>query len=122
MHLFNPGILRDLPGRVLVVAGQQDQAKARLLQPSECVHRLRFERVAQGEHPEGLALAGNRDHRPAHSLKRRNATGKARKIDAAIRKEARAADDDLFPVDMRSEEHTSELQSLMRISYAVFCL
>src|SRR3546814_4031759 len=29
---------------------------------------------------------------------------------------AQAADDD------RSEEHTSELQSLMRISYAVFCL
>src|SRR3546814_12925753 len=25
-------------------------------------------------------------------------------------------------VDHRSEEHTSELQSLMRISYAVFCL
>src|SRR3546814_4441160 len=25
-------------------------------------------------------------------------------------------------VDGRSEEHTSELQSLMRISYAVFCL
>src|SRR3546814_9463506 len=24
--------------------------------------------------------------------------------------------------DQRSEEHTSELQSLMRISYAVFCL
>src|SRR3546814_3470358 len=28
------------------------------------------------------------------------------------------ADDD----EQRSEEHTSELQSLMRISYAVFCL
>src|SRR3546814_6852823 len=28
-----------------------------------------------------------------------------------------------LPIDMtRSEEHTSELQSLMRISYAVFCL
>src|SRR3546814_9805679 len=27
-----------------------------------------------------------------------------------------------WPVTMRSEEHTSELQSLMRISYAVFCL
>src|SRR3546814_5956348 len=26
------------------------------------------------------------------------------------------------PDDIRSEEHTSELQSLMRISYAVFCL
>src|SRR3546814_5423867 len=29
--------------------------------------------------------------------------------------------DDRLPRD-RSEEHTSELQSLMRISYAVFCL
>src|SRR3546814_5300130 len=27
-----------------------------------------------------------------------------------------------FPSSWRSEEHTSELQSLMRISYAVFCL
>src|SRR3546814_3594133 len=29
---------------------------------------------------------------------------------------------ELFGFDPRSEEHTSELQSLMRISYAVFCL
>src|SRR3546814_8108597 len=28
----------------------------------------------------------------------------------------------LSPLRFRSEEHTSELQSLMRISYAVFCL
>src|SRR3546814_9131557 len=28
----------------------------------------------------------------------------------------------LEDADVRSEEHTSELQSLMRISYAVFCL
>src|SRR3546814_1748254 len=28
----------------------------------------------------------------------------------------------VLPADFRSEEHTSELQSLMRISYAVFCL
>src|SRR3546814_3966244 len=28
----------------------------------------------------------------------------------------------LFDLNPRSEEHTSELQSLMRISYAVFCL
>src|SRR3546814_2298267 len=27
-----------------------------------------------------------------------------------------------YPETARSEEHTSELQSLMRISYAVFCL
>src|SRR3546814_7544533 len=30
--------------------------------------------------------------------------------------------DALFRQRQRSEEHTSELQSLMRISYAVFCL
>src|SRR3546814_6724902 len=34
---------------------------------------------------------------------------------------ARGADDHVRRV-ARSEEHTSELQSLMRISYAVFCL
>src|SRR3546814_8971883 len=36
-----------------------------------------------------------------------------------------AVDGDVFPqaaLAGRSEEHTSELQSLMRISYAVFCL
>src|SRR3546814_1251337 len=36
--------------------------------------------------------------------------GQARRVDA------------LQLVETRSEEHTSELQSLMRISYAVFCL
>src|SRR3546814_9349008 len=31
-------------------------------------------------------------------------------------------EEDAATFDLRSEEHTSELQSLMRISYAVFCL
>src|SRR3546814_10042214 len=34
----------------------------------------------------------------------------------------KAAVRDLVHLPKRSEEHTSELQSLMRISYAVFCL
>src|SRR3546814_10401101 len=34
----------------------------------------------------------------------------------------KAANDVLQNAVQRSEEHTSELQSLMRISYAVFCL
>src|SRR3546814_5873954 len=34
----------------------------------------------------------------------------------------RAASSDCDTPAVRSEEHTSELQSLMRISYAVFCL
>src|SRR3546814_7628246 len=33
-----------------------------------------------------------------------------------------AVERELQPMKGRSEEHTSELQSLMRISYAVFCL
>src|SRR3546814_1044964 len=40
----------------------------------------------------------------------------ANKIDAAV------AICMAIGATMRSEEHTSELQSLMRISYAVFCL
>src|SRR3546814_12728085 len=39
----------------------------------------------------------------------------AAKFDAAVTKALTAK-------EQRSEEHTSELQSLMRISYAVFCL
>src|SRR3546814_6077398 len=39
-------------------------------------------------------------------------------LDTEFTGEAWAADG----VKIRSEEHTSELQSLMRISYAVFCL
>src|SRR3546814_10117501 len=35
---------------------------------------------------------------------------------------ARLQGDEAVQPTMRSEEHTSELQSLMRISYAVFCL
>src|SRR3546814_10193767 len=38
------------------------------------------------------------------------------------RAQIQAQNAELFQVDGRSEEHTSELQSLMRNSYAVFCL
>src|SRR3546814_192565 len=45
------------------------------------------------------------------------------RIDAGVaRRRAAAVVLEADPVDQRSEEHTSELQSLMRISYAVFCL
>src|SRR3546814_4469669 len=38
------------------------------------------------------------------------------------RRQPRPAAVDELRIRLRSEEHTSELQSLMRISYAVFCL
>src|SRR3546814_2596453 len=43
----------------------------------------------------------------------RNVTNSARPIEML---------EDFEGIKLRSEEHTSELQSLMRISYAVFCL
>src|SRR3546814_1680690 len=49
--------------------------------------------------------------------------GRRRKLVLQYQLDA-AIDVDLcdLPFGLRSEEHTSELQSLMRISYAVFCL
>src|SRR3546814_2627240 len=41
---------------------------------------------------------------------------------AASRLQEREEAEEPDPLVRRSEEHTSELQSLMRISYAVFCL
>src|SRR3546814_6623720 len=63
------------------------------------------------------------------ALHRRDETGKGGRIDASLYETALgwmnyhtsgyyASGKD----PQRSEEHTSELQSLMRISYAVFCL
>src|SRR3546814_4868623 len=69
-----------------------------------------------------FALAMIQGLRPdAINLGRHYAPGKDRRqtyreIDEAIMAEVRAGK------QVRSEEHTSELQSLMRISYAVFCL
>src|SRR3546814_3984750 len=52
------------------------------------------------------------EHRPVADVERRD------------REVVRVGDieDGFSGVEHRSEEHTSELQSLMRISYAVFCL
>src|SRR3546814_2043296 len=93
--------------------------------------------------PVGLRLVGMSDpqqrrlrERSPHELERdrQPGSGKARghgqSGEAQIverPREARERSDDCeslraAPQIGRSEEHTSELQSLMRISYAVFCL
>src|SRR3546814_10806997 len=43
-------------------------------------------------------------------------------FESGLRDAPALPDQDRPPAASRSEEHTSELQSLMRISYAVFCL
>src|SRR3546814_5153937 len=60
-------------------------------------------------------------------LRRSSSTSPKPRVRPALRRSERTAPTDrlrnsrLVPAG-RSEEHTSELQSLMRISYAVFCL
>src|SRR3546814_11284807 len=83
---------------------------------------FRSVRARRGVRPvPGAARAA----RPAgrHALRRRAADARSRpraggRAEAAGRRRAVARP----RAEDRSEEHTSELQSLMRISYAVFCL
>src|SRR3546814_1632786 len=65
---------------------------------------------------EILGHARQREHRPADQPRR---LVDADLVEAGFGKAPSGLADRL---PMRSEEHTSELQSLMRISYAVFCL
>src|SRR3546814_3049360 len=67
------------------------------------LHRLHLTRLQHAVADE--AVAHTRDHRDLADLLTRSHRGCQRWL--RVR---------------RSEEHTSELQSLMRISYAVFCL
>src|SRR3546814_8393587 len=56
-------------------------------------------------------------------IRRHGAGRRADRFPARQGARHRALADDRVPAArFRSEEHTSELQSLMRISYAVFCL
>src|SRR3546814_6748390 len=75
-----------------------------------------------------------RDIEPRHPLDRPGVAGERRPLQlvvaevAGVGPEQPGAEEgegehrDECPLVGRSEEHTSELQSLMRISYAVFCL
>src|SRR3546814_9767211 len=53
--------------------------------------------------------------------RKQSAIGK-RRIRVAVSRQRKLVDENPGFADDRSEEHTSELQSLMRISSAVFCL
>src|SRR3546814_6369953 len=76
-------------------------------------------------HPDPHRLPADRlrdlpDHQglQPHEQARGSRTGGACGGSTAAARDPRFAEE----VTARSEEHTSELQSLMRISYAVFCL
>src|SRR3546814_4563502 len=70
-------------------------------------------RQAEGEGIRLVQLGGNVRGKDNPSVRFKNLTFL---IERACERQGR------LPCFGRSEEHTSELQSLMRISYAVFCL
>src|SRR3546814_6364306 len=106
---------RRQPRRGAAGAAPEDRSSAGRLE--EHVHRRRGEAGEDGadhsSHGQGLASAGTA---VASALSGEPVHGGADEE----RAEAAPEGEHLPPV--RSEEHTSELQSLMRISYAVFCL
>src|SRR3546814_10280188 len=103
----------DLEGRGLVVvllgqqrAGDVDEAPARPYRPGSGTQQVALRglvalQVGGGQAPARIGMAP-----PGTAA-------------AAGRIDQHAVEGSL---QLRSEEHTSELQSLMRISYAVFCL
>src|SRR3546814_8678938 len=81
----------------------------------------------------GMAALAERQHRPRRRLAILHRRGRAQR--AVVERRRRASrkarilhrarstpEERRIPRRGRSEEHTSELQSLMRTSYAVFCL
>src|SRR3546814_1752421 len=64
---------------------------------------------------EQPTLDGDRDAERQHDRDRVH-------HETALLEEVEEGDEEIHVACPRSEEHTSELQSLMRISYAVFCL
>src|SRR3546814_3179487 len=98
-----------------VPARRTARNRVRLVRPGAGTDRCGLERRRRHARPgqarvveRGTAGLGERC---APASAGRGPAAAVRPVDAACRQPA-----------VRSEEHTSELQSLMRISYAVFCL
>src|SRR3546814_8003801 len=87
-------------------------------QPQNAV-RCRPRYVGRGDE-----VGGPEDRPGEHPVERAHSVLRAGDFDDPTLPLAIEGDDllGLSLVGLRSEEHTSELQSLMRISYAVFCL
>src|SRR3546814_9956827 len=90
------------PVRTALIAAMHGIAAARWQSDEQLHLTLRFIGEVDRHRAEDVAAALGALHAPAV--------------------EARIAGVGVFERQGRSEEHTSELQSLMRISYAVFCL
>src|SRR3546814_7059811 len=100
---------RQRLARPHLAVGVEQLRRHRLLEP---VDAEVGDAVAERDRLEGVVAVVGVDHQPCL-----RADGRAHRGDQLL--DGLAAEG---VHDLRSEEHTSELQSLMRISYAVFCL
>src|SRR3546814_6398164 len=94
--------MHDLRGLKLLCAAQDQVVVLAALEPAPKASDIAREIGPDGREVADIVLA-------------------AQQVGIPIRLEVRIESSPLR-IDLRSEEHTSELQSLMRISYAVFCL
>src|SRR3546814_8169095 len=97
---------------------------ARRLERGERGGGIRLERTGIGKIAahRGGARPDRWRHRAEHRADMDHVVDRSRLRDADDRRPRRQRLQRGEQPDDRSEEHTSELQSLMRISYAVFCL
>src|SRR3546814_2887012 len=80
-----------------------------------CWHSLPLTTNAFASHvARSKGVPSRPDAGKASNLRTERSTSALHSRDASVQRRSASG--------MRSEEHTSELQSLMRISYAVFCL
>src|SRR3546814_3181905 len=99
-----------------------DVCSSDLLRRAEtaCVHATR---IVEGRQPVlDVGLGGDRLQPVARRARHPGITRLAREPRQQLHREITLRTHFLDAIFIRSEEHTSELQSLMRSSYAVFCL
>src|SRR3546814_8585086 len=100
------------------------RSSVRLL--AECddgIHDFAAERIGRGHIAHHLAGKGpERAHHIVRKLLQDHAVLTDKGVERTVVLGHELAHHEEIRIAVRSEEHTSELQSLMRISYAVFCL
>src|SRR3546814_6380544 len=91
------------------------------MERADAIARRAFEHARNDRMDQAFHAAADHAHREPYRDRRMLAIGFA---DASRMPQEQVVQrrNRLLHDDARSEEHTSELQSLMRISYAVFCL
>src|SRR3546814_2529806 len=115
---------RDLVARILGVAGEHAGRLAGAADALDAFYRLGFglgvRRLAQIAHRR--RQVGRTDEQGIDAVDRGDLLDPVERFARLDLHHQAQLFVDAVEIVARSEEHTSELQSLMRISYAVFCL